>query len=165
MTRTLWLLVVMAGCAGTNKSANPETPKDEAVAKDAAPDPEPEPAPVADPDTPTPASLYASCRDRVEGPEADGECETDADCKTAGCGGEVCTTVAEAANVMTTCDAKLCFSVLETCGCVEGRCSWALKDAIPEGQKLPMKPGTLPPGNALPPTAPAPAPEEPPAEE
>ncbi len=79
----------------------------------------------------TPAEMYAECRDRVEGPEQAGECTTDADCAQAGCGQEVCTTGKMAAEVMTTCEMRLCFEVLDTCGCREGTCSWALKAEAP----------------------------------
>ena len=80
-------------------------------------------APLADP-----ASLYETCRGRVEGPEQDGECDDDDDCATAGCSGEVCATTEAVAGLMTTCEVRPCFAALDSCGCVEGRCSWSLKD-------------------------------------
>ncbi len=73
-----------------------------------------------------PAALYQSCRERVEGAEADGECTTDLDCTAGGCSGEVCVTVSTAATLNTTCDKLPCFSVLKSCGCSVGRCSWTL---------------------------------------
>ena len=68
---------------------------------------------------------------RVEGPEAAGECDADADCGRTGCGSEVCTTTAEAENVMTTCEDRACFAVLDTCGCHDGRCTWTVRPAGP----------------------------------
>lgn len=94
-------------------------------------------APAAAPEAPPPAvpetpdAAYASCRERVEGPEAAGECDADADCGKTGCGGEVCTTTAEIPNVMTTCEDRACFAVLETCGCHGGRCTWTVRPAEP----------------------------------
>jgi len=88
---------------------------------------------------PSPEELYAMCEARVEEPRVDGECTSDADCATAGCAGEVCTTKAAAADVMTTCENKLCFSILDRCGCVDGQCSWAIKDAVP-ADATPIRP-------------------------
>lgn len=82
----------------------------------------------------TPRAMYEGCRDRVELPEAAGECTTDADCTKAGCSGEVCTTASAAASVMTACEAWDCFSVLDTCGCHDGVCGWTLK--LPLGAPL-----------------------------
>ena len=87
-----------------------------------------------------PADLYATCKDRVEGPSAAGECTTDADCVTAGCSGEVCAAKASAEGLMTTCEIRPCFAALDTCGCVEGVCSWALK----EGPVSPLPGGGQP---------------------
>ncbi len=70
------------------------------------------------------AGLYQGCLDRVELPEADGECAVDADCQRAGCSGETC--AALGADRMTTCEVRLCFHVLDSCGCEEGRCRWSL---------------------------------------
>jgi len=97
----------------------------------AAPPAETTPKPAG---TRTPGALYEQCRDRVEQPEADGECSGDADCVATGCGREVCTTAAHA-DLTTTCEIRQCFSVLQSCGCVKGRCTWSLKDEVP-----PMKP-------------------------
>ena len=77
-----------------------------------------------------PAALYAGCRARVEGAEADGECTADADCARAGCSLEVCVPASIAVNVTTMCDVQPCFAVLDTCGCVSGHCSWSLKHAL-----------------------------------
>ncbi|MEQ1567284.1 MAG: hypothetical protein ABMA64_16705 [Myxococcota bacterium] len=146
MFRSLVALTLI-GCAGPGKST--ETPTDAPVD---APDPVPapaEPAPVA---TQTPQALYDECVGRVEQPQADAECKVDADCAPAGCGNEVCTTAAEKANVMTTCEDKLCFKVLDTCGCHDGHCTWTLKAEVPAAQ-IPVNP--LP--SSLPPTPPPPA--------
>lgn len=161
MWRALPLIVLIA-CGNKN---NTPTPPEEGAADGAAtpadgtPDgatppadggsPPPPPEPAA---KPTPESLYAECKDRVEGKQAPDECKADADCKAAGCGTEVCTTVAEAANIMTTCEGRLCFKVLDTCGCHEGQCTWTLKAEVPEMPAIPT-PAPLPP-NRLPPTPP-----------
>jgi eight-cysteine-cluster-containing protein len=87
------------------------------------------------------AELYAQCRDRVELPEASGECATDADCERAGCSGESC--VAKGADRMTTCEIRLCFHVLESCGCVDGVCQWARHE---EGAVVPAWTFTGQPG-------------------
>lgn len=86
----------------------------------------------------TPEALYESCRSRVEGREAAAECATDADCMSTGCSGEVCVTKEAAAGMATTCEMLKCFEVLDACGCVEGVCSWSLKDAVPDGRPMPV---------------------------
>jgi eight-cysteine-cluster-containing protein len=145
-------LLLFALLACTTEKAPPESPSD-------APSEQPATEPVAtEPggEAPqaggeptgnapkTPQELYAECKDRVEGPETAGECKTDADCARAGCGQEVCTTGKMAAEVMTTCEMRLCFDVLDTCGCHDGVCSWALKAEVPSpGRKLPA-PGDMP---------------------
>src|SRR5262245_38445099 len=96
MVRVILALMV-GGCAG---KATPDTPTDEPT--DKAPEPAPPtPEPAVPPPAPvaTPAELYAECEARVEGVQKDAECKTDADCGTAGCGSEVCTTMAEKGNV------------------------------------------------------------------
>lgn len=145
------------------------TPREEAQAPIVAPDPVAvdgvTPAPLS-PSSPTPgtlpppgsqdpasgagsptlppvvpaATLYAQCRDRVEGVGAPGECTTDADCARAGCSQEVCVTRAAAAEVMTTCEVLPCFRVLDACGCHDGTCSWTIKETA-----LVPAPLTLPP--------------------
>ena len=88
---------------------------------------------------PTPESLYLQCEERVEGAETAGECSVDEDCVTGGCGSEVCTTAEAAKGLMTTCEARPCFQVLEACGCVEGLCKWSLKDELPPLQPVKLK--------------------------
>ena len=95
------------------------------------PDPDGAPEPSTDPEPGEPARIYASCRDRVEGPEVDGECTTDADCGAVGCSGEVCVPTAIAEEMFTTCDRRPCFDILDACGCHDGRCTWTVKDALP----------------------------------
>lgn len=117
-----WLfLALLVGCAD---DAPPPVPPPEPPAEKAPP-----PAPALD--LPSPEKLYAMCEERVEQPQADGECTSDDDCTRSGCSGEVCTTVAGAEGMNTTCEGKLCFQVLDTCGCVEGQCRWSLLDALP----------------------------------
>ncbi len=73
-----------------------------------------------------PQTLYEACRGLVENPELPGECETDADCSTAGCSGEVCMSGAAEAP-LTTCVVMPCFRVLDKCGCMEGYCRWDVR--------------------------------------
>lgn len=161
----LFLLLIACGAKSSSQSQTEPAPVEDAATDnghDATADGgEETPPPVPEPEVekPTPASLYAECEQRVERPQAEGECEKDEDCKTAGCGNEVCSTVAGAAEVMTTCEDKLCFKVLDTCGCHEGQCTWTLKDEIPEMKAI--KPGTQLPPTRLPPTGP---PKDAPAE-
>lgn len=157
MVRTILVLAAF-GCAGKNTPEGTDGTKDEPVDQ---PGPVPAPVPVAAPepspvDVGTPQSLYAECTDRVELPQKAAECKADADCATSGCGNEVCTTATEKANVVTTCEDRLCFKVLDTCGCHEGLCSWSLKATVPEGQ-VPTSP--LP--SSLPSTLPKDAPPAP----
>jgi len=141
--RSLLLLSALAlsGC-GRGASTPPSEPSP-------APQPEPAateraPAPSADSASSNPTTaqeLYESCEARVEQPEADGECESDSDCVKGGCSSEICTTAAAAADLMTTCEVLPCFSVLDACGCVEGRCRWSIVD---KGPAAPMPPLMLP---------------------
>lgn len=99
---------------------------------------------------PTPEDLYAACERRVEEPQDAGECSTDEDCGTGGASQEVCTTTAAVADLVTTAERRMCFTILDSCGCHEGRCTWTLKDALPAGTSLPQRPGMLPPTGGLP---------------
>jgi len=95
-----------------------------------------EPVPsLADEAAATPAAMYAACRERVEQPEAAGECKTAADCGVSGCGGELCAAKSHGA-ISSTCEVRACFQVLDSCGCVDGRCTWSLKAAIPEQRRM-----------------------------
>lgn len=78
--------------------------------------------------------LYAACQERVEGPESPGECAQDSDCVPAGCSLELCVAEAQAEEAFSSCETRLCFSVLERCGCQEGLCRWSVK-AGPEGDE------------------------------
>lgn len=149
MVRTmLALLVLGVGCGGNAKN-NPKTDG----AEQPVPAPEPAPAPPPEP-VATPQALYDECRERVEGVQKADECKTDADCATAGCGSEVCTTTAEAANVMTACEDKLCFKILDVCGCHDGQCTWTLKAEVPASQ-VPVAPSNRLPSSLPPTKAPA----------
>ncbi|MEZ4240259.1 MAG: hypothetical protein R3F59_29710 [Myxococcota bacterium] len=131
--------LLATACKPKSSDAPPPAATDEVAPVPAEPEPAPEPEPAA-----TPQSLYEACIDRVELPQADGECTKDEDCATAGCGNEVCTSTKEQANVMTTCEDRLCFKVLEACGCHEGHCSWTLKAEVP-AEQVPAPGGSLPP--------------------
>jgi len=131
------LVVAAAGCrtgaensAGSDASSTNAAPAATAVAAPAADAPAAD-APAADApsaDAPVdPGALYAQCRERVEGPEADGECSADADCAAGGCSGEICAPAHALDGVMGSCEVLPCFSVLDRCGCVEGRCAWSVK--------------------------------------
>jgi len=125
MIRLAWLLLFTVACARNGSAEQPApAPQPETPARTAPP-------PVEHPAS-TPAELYAECRDRVEGPEADGECTSDDDCVRVGCGSEVCTTVTAGADLVTTCEDRVCFHVLDTCGCHDGRCTWTLLDEVPD---------------------------------
>ncbi len=105
----LW--VVLAACGGP---ADPPAPAPSTV------------RPVSVPPS-SPDERYAACRDRVEGPEAPGECGSDGDCARAGCGDHVCTTTVAALGLTTTCDVPDCADLLDVCGCHDGRCTWSLR--------------------------------------
>lgn len=132
------ILVLLLACSGT-------------AARSEAPEPTPvDAAPALAPDAlastlQSPLAIHDRCRDRVELPEAGGECTTDADCAKAGCSGEVCTTTRAAAELVTSCERETCFDVLDTCRCQAGTCGWTVR--IPEGalQKLPVPPPVGPP--------------------
>ncbi|MBI2173277.1 MAG: eight-cysteine-cluster domain-containing protein [Candidatus Aenigmarchaeota archaeon] len=55
------------------------------------------------------------------------ECTTNADCATAGCSSQICTTAANAPNIITTCELRDEYACLAktACGCNAGKCSWA----------------------------------------
>jgi eight-cysteine-cluster-containing protein len=98
-----------------------------------SPSPEPAPPPVdpaASPaSTADPQALYDACGPAVEGPGEAGECSTDADCAAIGCSRELCVSQATAASgISTACIERPCHAVLDACGCVDGQCSWSLKD-------------------------------------
>ncbi len=114
----------------------------------APPEPTSNATPIADPVVAAPAievpaaeppsssgDLLAACHDRMELPEADGECRSDADCGTIGCGGEVCAK-AGTTGLMFTCEDRPCFHVVEGCGCHDGRCTWSLKEGVPERRMI-----------------------------
>ena len=138
LSRSAGLLVLIAACGGNGK----KEPVPEHGPKASAP--APAPAPASTPAV-TPEDLYAKCHDRMEAPEAAGECKVDADCATGGCNQEVCTTVAKSKDWNTACDQQPCFQVADTCGCHDGVCSWTLKKEVPAGATL---------GNRLPPSLP-----------
>ncbi len=157
-----WSLTALAallalGCDG-GKKQNPDAGDVANAPVDvAAPIAEPAPPPPVDRATPT--ALYDQCHDRLELPEAAGECTTDADCGSVGCGKEVCTTTKAGAEVMSTCEDRPCFKVLDACGCHDGKCTWTLKAEAPAAAPLPA---SLPPTTGMPSgDAPAPAPVPP----
>lgn len=142
-----WILVLLL-TLGCGKSSPPEILPDSGGATAGATErvtaPADTPATSPEPGDPVepiedPMALYASCEGRVEQPESDGECQSDDDCARAGCSSEVCTTKADASDIMTTCEVQPCFAVLDTCGCVEGRCRWSVKDSVPPPSGPPIK--------------------------
>jgi eight-cysteine-cluster-containing protein len=151
MIRLFLVVGLLVGCK--NGKTEPPAPDPAPVAPTEAPAPPapPPPPPAAPAD---PKALYAECRDRMEKPETAGECKADADCAVTGCGKEVCTTAKGAGDVMTTCENKPCFLVVENCGCHEGACTWNVKAEAP-AMPAPL-PRSLP--SSGPPPAPAPAP-------
>jgi eight-cysteine-cluster-containing protein len=71
------------------------------------------------------------------------ECFVDADCKSAGCSGQVCTTNEKATDLITTCEYKEeygCYK-LTSCSCNMGKCGWKendeLKSCIEKANKNP----------------------------
>ena len=124
---------------GADKDAPPDA--DEAQATEPSAPPEAsaagtEPA-STEPGTvaadPAVQALYQQCLARVEGRETDNECTADADCVAAGCSTEICTTKEAAEGMMSTCENRPCFAVLDACGCNAGRCQWSLKESLPTG--------------------------------
>ena len=81
--------------------------------------------------------LYEGCRERVEYIETPGECTTDDDCMRGGCSREVCAPAATITEIMTTCEIRLCYHVLDSCGCNEGLCQWSIH---PDGKEVPVWP-------------------------
>jgi eight-cysteine-cluster-containing protein len=112
----LTLLLAAFGCGRERAPAVPVPVPAPALA--------PAPAPAGET---SPAALYASCEPYVEGPQSDGECRADGDCARAGCGLVVCTTATSATDLMTTCEDRPCYAVLDTCGCHDGRCTWTVR--------------------------------------
>ncbi len=130
----MFLLLALACAHGpAEKPADPPPPEPAPPVILGEADAQGNPTVLGDPSTPgltappsDPRALYQSCRERVEGVEADGECTTDVDCTAGGCSGEVCVPVAAAVTLNTTCDKLPCFAVLKSCGCIEGHCSWTV---------------------------------------
>jgi len=73
-----------------------------------------------------PKGSFEKYRDRLEGQEAAGECAADSECAPAGCSQEVC--VPAGAEITTTCEVLPVYTILDTCGCVETKCQWSLKE-------------------------------------
>jgi len=121
------LLGASTGCGASERAATPPPVAQSAPVDAPAPATKPLPAPVDGPPPVVgdPAALYADCETRVEGSDKEGECSADADCVAAGCSKELCISTKEAeSGVMSTCEMRPCFTVLETCGCDAGRCRW-----------------------------------------
>lgn len=148
LSPSLFLALILAGCGRGASNAPGEpvaSPPAEADAVERSVEtPAADPEPAASTPQPVASSaqeLYESCEARVEQPEADGECASDADCVKAGCSSEICTTAEAASDIMSTCEVLPCFSVLDACGCVDGRCRWSIADKVPAA---PMPPLMLP---------------------
>ena len=140
--RVFFLFVVMCfGCRHDQSAPLGEPvakPPVEVVTKQAPATNATEPT-TPGPVTPSPETLYQQCFERVEGAESDSECTTDEECAAAGCGGEVCTTTTLQPSVVTSCEARPCFQVLDRCGCKEGRCQWSLKTTVPVTPPVQLK--------------------------
>ena len=121
------LLAWATACWGPATTA--ELVADEAAVAPAEPSPAaPAPAPLR----PDPQRMYADCWERVEGAESPGECARDSDCATAGCGGELCISAANAAaGVSTTCEQRPCFQALDRCICQANTCQWTVRAEVP----------------------------------
>jgi len=134
MIRLLLIFALATGCAKDPSSAAGETPEAGAAsgasggsnASGGSGDKPSFAVPPVDPGA-DPVKAYAECRDRVEGPEAAGECSADSDCVKAGCSKEVCLASSNAEGFNTTCDAQPCFKVLDECKCVQTKCTWSVK--------------------------------------
>jgi eight-cysteine-cluster-containing protein len=131
-------LVLLLACACTVHGVALESEPSPSVIAEVASAPSTLPVVAPSAEAPDPRALYDGCRNRLERPESDGECSKDEDCGRAGCSQEVCTTQARAAEVITTCAVLPCFSVLDRCGCVDGKCTWTLKEAGQVGFGRPM---------------------------
>jgi len=147
MTTAVALTLMACGTSGDD----PDGPSTDQPSTDQPQPPPPEPEPEPD-GLPSPKELYAQCEERVEQPQADGECDNDADCARAGCASEVCTTTASAEEITTTCEDKLCFKILDTCGCVEGVCAWKILEELPDNALPVERPDGTKPKGSLPPT-------------
>lgn len=114
-----WILAGLVACNFTGCGGGADSVSDPATAPEA----------VAAPEKPVdPGALYDSCRSRVEGPEADGECAANDECDVGGCNTTVCTTkTVVKAGFMTTCDVEPCAPILDACECKSGRCQWTVK--------------------------------------
>ncbi len=126
MTTPLVALIV----ACSTKPGPPEVPEAPEVPEVRVPEPVEVPEADADTAPADPAALYAACEARVEQPQSPGECATDGDCVTSGCSSELCVPKS-AGQMMTTCEVKPCFAVLQTCGCHDGQCTWTVGTAAP----------------------------------
>jgi len=64
---------------------------------------------------------------KVSDRQKSAECLTDTDCVPAGCSGQVCTTIAQASDLITTCEFRPEYACLQftSCGCQQGLCQWA----------------------------------------
>lgn len=129
--RAAFVLSLLLGCWSEPEHTLPE-PAPDLVATPAPvpsapvevePDhPEPKAAPMS------PQDLHTACLVRVEFPESEGECKRDGQCVATGCSNEICVPKSAMQDgVMSTCEQRACFEVLDACTCQEGRCRWTLK--------------------------------------
>jgi eight-cysteine-cluster-containing protein len=130
----MWLLSLVLVCSSPQESVGPAS----TTPVNSTPE-------IAEASPPVEAAACAEVvEDRLEGPEAAGECTQDADCQAAGCSGEVCVTVASAADVMTLCEVLPCQAVLEACRCQDTLCRWTLRSSEAPPQS-PAGPPVAPP--------------------
>ncbi|MBS3132551.1 eight-cysteine-cluster domain-containing protein [Candidatus Woesearchaeota archaeon] len=80
------------------------------------------------------ATITAGCRsengDDTPDVNSEAECNSDGDCATAGCSGQLCVKAEDAAGIITTCEYKEEYRCLQltSCGCNDGSCGWAQTD-------------------------------------
>ena len=71
--------------------------------------------------------LISSCTQKtIEEPKTEAECNTDLDCATAGCSGQLCISKDKAQDIITTCEFKEEYECLKlsSCSCIDNKCQW-----------------------------------------
>lgn len=70
--------------------------------------------------------LISSCTQKTPEIPKDVECNTDNDCATAGCSGQLCVSKDQAKDIITTCEYKEEYECLKlsSCSCMNNKCQW-----------------------------------------